>query len=561
MKKITIIVLSIFLSNFFATDSFAKTLLLSYDGSVHKYTGAICDLKVNGDLVSTDIPPVIINNSSLVPARVVFEKLGAEVNWDAANKKVLISMNDKSVELKINNKKAVVNNVVVEMSVPAKIINDKTMVPLRFVGEQLDAKVDWLPSENLIAINKNTSVGKFNGISFSPKGDKDEVNINIDSYANYKITRVTGPDRIVVDIPFKSAPSGQKKIDINSGLIKSIRYSQFDKNLLRVVLDVVGQPQFNALENSGQLTLSVENPANKNVQYSSNGDRVCLRLSGAKLTDNDEKLKLLYTDKYEANGKRYIMTFPSNQADLDNGIIKINDSLLNYIQIVNDKDTQKTSIIFDAKNKYVYETITRPSVDDTAITILKPASKADKLVVIDAGHGGIETGAIYGDLMEKDINLDIAQKLNKQLESKNIKTYMIREDDSFVGLFERAYIANDLNAALFISVHNNAIGDPDYGGTMTLYFPQNANDKDFNSKRFAQIVQDKLLAALKTTDRKIIERPNLVVLKGTIMPSTLAEVAFMTNKTDRENLKKDDFKTKAAVAISQAVIQALSEVK
>lgn len=561
MRKMNIFILAIFISNIFATTSFAKTLLLSYDGSVHKYTGAICDLKVNGDFISTDIPPVILNNSSLVPVRAVFEKLGAVVNWDAANKRVLISMSDKNVELKINDKNAVVNNDVVQMSVPAKIINNKTMVPLRFVGEQLNAQVDWLPSENLISINKNMSSGKFRGINVSPKGNNDEVNINIDSYTNYKVTRVTSPDRIVLDIPFKEKPSGQKKIDVNSGLLKSIRYSQYDKNSLRVVLDVIGQPQFNAVEKSGQLTLNVENPAYRNIKYDSNGDRICLRLIGAKLTEDDENLKKLYTDKYELNGNRYTMTFPSKLADLGDGTIKINDSFINSIQIVNDKVSQKTSIIFDAKSKFFYETITRPSAADTAITIFKPALDTDKLVVIDAGHGGSETGAIFGELLEKNINLDIAQRLNKQLESKNIKTYMIRDDDSFVGLFERAYIANDLNAVLFISVHNNAIGDPDYGGTMTLYFPQSPNDKDFNSKRFAQIIQDKLLATLKTTDRKIIERPNLVVLKGTVMPSALAEVAFMTNKPDRENLKKDDFKTKAAIAISQAVFQALNEMK
>lgn len=416
------------------------------------------------------------------------------------------------------------------------------------------------PQTSLLAYDGGVQ-SKFRSVTFTPKGNKDEVVINIDSLPSYKITRITSPDRIVIDIPCKSSLSTQNKISANGSFIKSVRYAQYDADILRVVLDVIGQPNYSTVRKNGQLIISIDSLGLRNAEYHVSGDRVFLRLLGANLTENDADLKKLYTEKYESNGKRYTMTFPSKLADLDSGIIKINDNMLNSIQIINGKAAQKTSIIFDAKDKFVYEAITRPSEGDTAVTILKPASDADKLVVIDAGHGGSEIGAIYSNTMEKDLNLNIALKLNEQLKSKNVKTYLIRDDDSFVGLYERAYIANDLNAALFISVHNNAIDDPNCGGTMTLYYPQDPKDTGFNGKKFAQIIQGKLLAALKTTDRKIIERPNLVVLKGTVMTSALAEIAFMTNKGDLENLKKDEFQSKAATALSQAVIQALGEMK
>jgi N-acetylmuramoyl-L-alanine amidase len=180
-------------------------------------------------------------------------------------------------------------------------------------------------------------------------------------------------------------------------------------------------------------------------------------------------------------------------------------------------------------------------------------------VAIDAGHGGYTPGATYGSIEEKDLNLDIAQRLDKYLEAKRIKTYMLREDDSYLNNYERAYIANALGASLFISVHNNALDDPGYGGTMTLYYPGGA--AKLSGKTFAQYVQNKLLYRLKTKDRKVIDRPNLIVLKATKMPSIIAEIAYMTNKTDRNNLLNSGFRGKAALALSEGVIQALDKLK
>lgn len=215
---------------------------------------------------------------------------------------------------------------------------------------------------------------------------------------------------------------------------------------------------------------------------------------------------------------------------------------------------------FNTKEAYSYLIITRGDVNNTTITLLKKASRDDKLVVIDPGHGGLETGAVYGDCYEKDFNLDIAKRLNALLKSKGVKTYMIREDDSYVGLYERAYIANTLNATLFLSIHNNAYNTKSHG-TETLYYPTPAGATGFTSKRFAQIIQSRLVSKLKTKDRGIVERPNLVVLKATKMPAALAEVAFMDNSEELQKLKTEEFRQKAAEALCEAVIQALAEVE
>jgi len=398
-------------------------------------------------------------------------------------------------------------------------------------------------------------------IEYALNGNNDKVIISTDKAKEYNIMRLTSPDRIVVDLPGISAPREQQTIDINSSLIKSIRYASFQKDTARIVLDVKNQAQFKVNEQDGLITLDVMNPGYKNIVYHNNGDRVYLSLARTKLTEGGATVKKLYTEEYSSDGKTYTMTFPSSLADIGEGEMIINDGFLESIVVSKDASGLTTSISFKAKSKLVYRTMARPETNDTNITIIKPALKEHKLVVIDAGHGGYDPGAVYGDVLEKNLNLDIATRLNNLLKGKKVETYMIREDDTFVGLYERAYIANDLNASLFISIHNNAIGDVNYGGTMTLYYPPSSNSTGFNGKVFAELIQNRLVSYLGTTNRKIIERPNLVVLKATSMPAALAEIAFVTNAADRRNLQDPNFRQKAAEALCDAIVEALGKIK
>jgi|GEM_PF-299228 len=387
----------------------------------------------------------------------------------------------------------------------------------------------------------------------------DRVTILAEDIEDYNLWKLTEPDRIVVDIPDFEAGKEQK-IDIDSYNISSIRSAQFEEDTARIVIDTIGQPQFEALKSDENLVLFIREATYKNIEYNSNGDRIYFTLKGAKLTEGGEDLIRLYKGDYEFEGRKYTMTFPSELADLGFGTMNINDSRVNDVKITNDSKTEQTTLTFSTKEQFNYEVITRESENDTKITLYKEASPKDRLVVIDAGHGGSDPGACYGGVTEKELNLDIAKRLNALLKSKNIRTYMTREEDIYVGLYERAYIANDMKAALFVSIHNNAYYKR-YEGTETLYFPQRVEDSGFDGERFANIVQEELIKMLGTYDRGIIERPNLVVLKATKMPAILAEIAFMTNEGDLAKLKSEEFRQKSAQALCNAILRALGEVQ
>jgi N-acetylmuramoyl-L-alanine amidase len=180
-------------------------------------------------------------------------------------------------------------------------------------------------------------------------------------------------------------------------------------------------------------------------------------------------------------------------------------------------------------------------------------------VVLDAGHGGTYTGTAYGKLIEKNLNLDIARRTESLLREKGAEVYMLRSDDSNVDNYERVYIANALRASLYLSIHINGAPSKKVDGTMTLYCP--TSRAGFTGKDFAGIVQKEMLSVLKTTDRGLRSRPDLIVLRETNMPAALAEVAFLTNAADRNKLSAEAFRQKAAQSLCDSVLKALKAIE
>jgi N-acetylmuramoyl-L-alanine amidase len=182
-------------------------------------------------------------------------------------------------------------------------------------------------------------------------------------------------------------------------------------------------------------------------------------------------------------------------------------------------------------------------------------------VVVDSGHGGSNPGAVYNGVQEKALNLDIAKRLENLLTDQGIKVYMTRTDDRFVSLYDRANLANKVNADLFISVHNNS-GLTSYSGTMTLYYPSSVvHGNSMTSRDIANVIQKELSGKLGSVNLGIQSRPDLAVLNKTKMPAFIAEVGFITNKKELENLNNPDYRQSAAEGLKNAVLKVLKRIK
>lgn len=171
------------------------------------------------------------------------------------------------------------------------------------------------------------------------------------------------------------------------------------------------------------------------------------------------------------------------------------------------------------------------------------------LIIIDAGHGGEDEGCNYGDINEKDLNLELAYMLKSSLESKGFCVLFTREGDEQISLEERVKIANDAKGDLFISLHQNASEDKDVHGIETWYC-KGSNEEN---ERFAKLVQQYVVLYCKEKDRGIVDTDTLYVTRECNMPSCLLEVGFLSNEQERNKMISKEYKEKIIEGLADAV--------
>ena len=171
-------------------------------------------------------------------------------------------------------------------------------------------------------------------------------------------------------------------------------------------------------------------------------------------------------------------------------------------------------------------------------------------VVIDAGHGGSDLGASYKGRNEKDDNLNLALAVGQILENNGVDVEYTRTTDVYNTPYEKAMMANNANADFFVSIHRNALPEPNTGtGVETLVY-----DNSGIKAAMAENINNQL-AELGWENRGVIERPNLVVLKRTKMPALLVEAGFINNDADNE--KFDAEFSDIAAAIAAGILETL----
>lgn len=179
----------------------------------------------------------------------------------------------------------------------------------------------------------------------------------------------------------------------------------------------------------------------------------------------------------------------------------------------------------------------------------EPVQPKTPLVVLDAGHGGDDTGAIAFGSNEKDIVLPITLRAGALLEDAGIRVAYTRQSDAAVSLADRVLLAEDKKAALFIAVHANAYDTkPELNGVETYCF-----ERGNESETLAKELHTAVLEATGANDN-LQRTADYYVLRNTTMPSVLLETGYMTNETECKNLASADYQEKIASAIANAVL-------
>ncbi|QEK11212.1 N-acetylmuramoyl-L-alanine amidase CwlD [Crassaminicella thermophila] len=193
----------------------------------------------------------------------------------------------------------------------------------------------------------------------------------------------------------------------------------------------------------------------------------------------------------------------------------------------------------------------------------------NKVVIIDAGHGGIDGGAVgKSGVCESHINLKIALKLRKLLEQEGAIVLLTREDD--VGLYSdtgtvrkkknedlrnRKKLRDESQADLFISIHMNSFGQSKYYGAQTFY-PKKSEE----SKRLAELIQEELIRVIDNGNNRVAkEKSDVYLLKSCKIPMVLVECGFLSNPMEERLLQEDKYQEKIAWSIYIGILRYFQE--
>lgn len=201
----------------------------------------------------------------------------------------------------------------------------------------------------------------------------------------------------------------------------------------------------------------------------------------------------------------------------------------------------------------------------------QPAGKKDRFVVVlDPGHGGDDSGAMCGAVMEKDLTLDVALRAELLLRTAGFKTVLTRDDDRYLSLAERAAVANHEKNSLFVSIHFNdgeraaASGVETYfaprqsaRGTgifawLSFFQPTETKPLQARSESLARFLQTSLVERTQAVNRGI-KPAQFYVIANVRHPAALVEGGFINNPSDATKLATKEYRQEIASAISQGI--------
>jgi N-acetylmuramoyl-L-alanine amidase len=374
-------------------------------------------------------------------------------------------------------------------------------------------------------------------IRFWQTRDFTRVVLEMGQQVKYDVGRVESPERLYLDLfDTRVNPPSGKKIDVQDDLLRSIRVAQFNHNTSRVVLDLTDQTEFAISE--------LTNPYRVVIDVSTSERRVL-----------DARGEV----PAEAKGPELAAKTPNAVADTE------------------------TSVIAD-KIKVA------DPIPGGAHSLTRALGLKIGRILIDPGHGGHDTGTIGpSGYTEKELVLDVSRRLGRLIEERlGSEVLYTREGDKFISLEERAKMANEQQADLFLSIHANSSRTKTAMGIETYYLSLTADpealevaarenavsqetiselqglvskialsEKVDESREFAEKVQTALREGLaKSKAQKLdrgVKKAPFVVLIGANMPAILAEISFLSNPEEEKRLKTETHRQEIAEALYEGV--------
>jgi N-acetylmuramoyl-L-alanine amidase len=461
-----------------------------------------------------------------------------------------------------------------------------------------DVSTSVAPAKSESPQPRSEHVARVTGLRHWSTPDYTRVAIDVESDVKFESRRIDSPSRIFFDLRDTKLASTLvgKSFDVDDGFLKKVRLAQSAPGQTRVVLEIDSLSDYDAfmLPDPYRLIIDIHGKTGY-TKHNSEADKNTVAAAAPVAPNPAAK-----TSTQKPVVKK-IVPADDDDDDRDMAAAEVTKRDVEHAK----KAAPKAGEHWLASGK--------PENDPPAgIREARPTASGDRSltrvlglkigkIVIDAGHGGHDTGTIGPNgLEEKDLVLEVARRLGKMLETRlGAEVVYTRKDDTFVPLETRTAIANQARADLFVSIHANSSHDPDARGVETYYLNftsspealevaarENAvseksifelqdlvkkialKEKIEESREFAGDVQESLhdgLAAKSAgiRDRGVKKAP-FIVLIGANMPSILAEISFVSNPADEHRLATSEYRQRIADSLYRGIekyVDGLSGVK
>ena len=534
---------------------------------------------------------------ALSEMKIVFS---ARLEWQPVSNKVLMKFQNKAVSFFINSKKISFGKKTRKAETPTLFIKNELYIPVEvFTMDEFqeisESSISFQQKNSLLIINSKSNIS---AVRYYTKENNTEIVIELDE----KMTHTVKKQKNSIILSFQRGKINKDNIYIDNGAIKAISYDTVGREAV-FKIDLLQTPKSVKIKKFKKpLKVVVDITHSTPVDIA----KPCIINIPETIVDSN-------IVKYEVASSSPVNINKEEQPSQKNEETSVDDYVLPPVI-----DARVLEVESDVYEKPVVEeddsaelakvktvTITEDQIIDNTYELiddkesLKDIIPSDsertqdaKLILIDAGHGGQDPGAVGPNgTKEKDINLAIALALKNLFnKDKNYKVILTREDDTFIPLSERTEIANKNKVDLFISVHNNANLKKEMSGFEIYFLSETASDSEAaatavlensvvsledkpkgqkavlqnmlwsmtvnefinESSELASFISGETPRRLKTINRGI-KQANFYVLRGAQMPAVLVEGAFISNYSEEAKLNTRRFQLAIADSIYEGV--------
>ena len=394
----------------------------------------------------------------------------------------------------------------------------------------------------------------------------------IGTYSVSKPIYLSNPSRVVFDIPNAIVNSALHNKEFTFDNSETIKIAQFDHNTARVVINTSNPESYQPVMYGDTQRLAFYNTEKRNIKSLF---KTSVNMTGVKYENtisNVSSVKFMFNaplvfsiNRTRDNFEIYLYNLGNYSDDAvyselkmtpfkDVKILDIRNSgtVLKFpsesadimdVYLGSDGKTLRIKQKFADPNKVLESPITTKEV--VVQPVIPDRNNSKKYVVIDAGHGGTDYGAIRNSVNEKDITLDVAKKVEKLLTKKGYVVAMTRDEDVYVSLEDRVEASELFYPDVFVSIHVNSSNSESPNGIETHYY------KD-NSLHLAKCIHASLLNNISAHDRGLF-KSKFYVINHTTAPAVLVEMGFLSNPSERAQIVTESRKSNTAKAIVEGI--------